>query len=95
MTTKAVNLSKEAYDRLNKLKLNEEESFSSVILRTTPRFKSSDEAIETYEKKRKESQPELSLQNCRDEAIETYEKKRKGNCISDEEAERILGPRGK
>lgn len=71
MTTKAVNLSKEAYDRLNKLKLNEEESFSSVILRTTPRFKSSDEAIETYEKKRK------------------------GNCISDEEAERILGPRGK
>jgi len=39
MATKAVNLSKEAYDRLDKLKLNEKESFSSVILRITPRFK--------------------------------------------------------
>ncbi|UUX92997.1 antitoxin VapB family protein [Methanoplanus endosymbiosus] len=53
MTTKAVNLSEEAYNRLNKLKLNEKESLSNVILRVTPRFKSSDEAIEAYEKKRK------------------------------------------
>ncbi|MDD3407877.1 MAG: antitoxin VapB family protein [Methanomicrobium sp.] len=43
MSSKTVSLSEEAYDRLKKWKKTEDESFSSVILRTVPKIRTPEE----------------------------------------------------
>lgn len=43
MSSKTVSLSEEAYDRLKKWKIAEDESFSSVILRVLPKHRTAEE----------------------------------------------------
>lgn len=50
MASKTVSLSEEAYERLNKWKKSEEESFSSVILRTIPRIRTPEELQEALDR---------------------------------------------
>ncbi|WP_048145439.1 antitoxin VapB family protein [Methanoplanus limicola] len=50
MASKTVSLSEEAYERLNKWKKSEEESFSSVILRTIPGIRTPEELQEALDR---------------------------------------------
>ncbi|UUX92538.1 antitoxin VapB family protein [Methanoplanus endosymbiosus] len=51
MPTKTVNLSEEAYERLKTWKNNDEESFSSLILRILPKHRTVREAYEEFHSK--------------------------------------------
>lgn len=53
MATKTVSLSEEAYDRLKKWKKNDDESFSNVILRVMPQFRTAEEISEHLKKSKK------------------------------------------
>ena len=65
MTTKTVNLSEEAYERLKEWKKNENESFSQMIVRVLPKKRDVSKILEEYE---------ASEEGLSDEAAEQLKK---------------------
>ena len=65
MSTKTVNLSEEAYERLKEWKKNENESFSQMIVRVLPKKRDVSKILEEYE---------ASEEGLSDEAAEQLKK---------------------